>query len=88
MEKEDIRTYSMEDIKRMRDSGLSQTRADAPEYEIDPSFWENAKIVMPKAKKSIHLKLDEEIFEWFKNQGAGHITRMQAILKSYYEAHL
>ena len=89
MEKENIKQYSMEQIKALiNDGDYVPIPDDAPEYEVDPSFWENAKIVMPKAKKSVHLKLEDEIFKWFKSQGAGHITKMQAILKSYYQAHL
>ncbi|MEM6359632.1 MAG: BrnA antitoxin family protein [Bacteroidota bacterium] len=80
----------MEEIKAMVAKGdYVPTRKDAPEYEVDASFWENARIVMPQTepKKSVRLQIEPEVFHWFKSQGAGHITRMQAVIKSYYEAH-
>lgn len=86
MDKEDIRRYSIEELVEMRKRGETYTRVDAPEYDIDPEFWKNAKLVYPPAKKSVHLKLDEDVFDWFKSQGPGHLTRMQAVLRSFYEA--
>jgi len=44
-------------------------------------------MVMPSSKTSVHLRVDSDVFEWFKNQGAGHLTRMNAVLRSYVEAH-
>ena len=88
MEKENIKKYSAQELHKMIGDGqyvpISQ---DSPEFDIDPCVWDDAKIVLPKAKKSVHLRLDEHIVEWFRDQGAGHITRMQAVLKSYYETH-
>ena len=89
MAEENIKQYSMKQIETMIAKGdYSQTSKDTPEHEIDPGFWENAKIIQPPVKKSVHLKLEAEVLEWFKAQGKGHLTRMQAVLKSYYEAHL
>ena len=49
--------------------------------------WAQAKLVLPQAKKSVHLRLDEEIIDFFKSKGKGHISRMQAVLKAYVDAH-
>ncbi len=49
--------------------------------------WTQAKLVLPEAKKSVHLRLDGEISAFFKSQGKGHISRMQAVLKAYVDAH-
>nr|WP_248310197.1 MULTISPECIES: BrnA antitoxin family protein [unclassified Devosia] len=40
----------------------------------------------PLTSKSVHLKLDPEVFEFFKQQGKGHITRMQNVLAAYVKA--
>jgi uncharacterized protein (DUF4415 family) len=44
---------------------------------------------MPRAqpKQSIHLRLEQDIIQYFKAQGKGHISRMQAVLKAYVDAH-
>jgi uncharacterized protein (DUF4415 family) len=49
--------------------------------------WTRAKLVFPQAKKSVHLRLEEEIINFFKSKGTGHISRMQAVLKAYVDAH-
>jgi uncharacterized protein (DUF4415 family) len=36
---------------------------------------------------SVHLRVDRYVLEWFKGQGKGHLTRMNAVLRAYYEAH-
>jgi uncharacterized protein (DUF4415 family) len=41
------------------------------------------KPVPPKA--SISLRLDADVLEWFKAQGPGYQTRINAILRAYKE---
>ena len=88
MEKDDIKKYSLEEIEDFIVKGdYSPTRKSTDEFSIDPEFWENVEIVHPKAKRSVHLRIDEEILDWFKAQGPGHLTRMQTVIKSFYQAH-
>lgn len=53
----------------------------------DAKFWEKAQVVMPSAKTHLSLRLDEDVVEWFKQQGAGYQTRINAVLRSYVLAH-
>jgi uncharacterized protein (DUF4415 family) len=62
------------------------TREDAPEVEPGEDFWRNARVVMPSGKKSVHLRVDADVLEWFRAQGRGYLTRMNAVLRSYMEA--
>ena len=41
----------------------------------------------PRKKTQIALRIDDDVLTWFKNQGPGYQTRMNAILKAYKEAH-
>ena len=41
----------------------------------------------PRKKTQIALRLDDDVLAWFKEQGAGYQTRINAILKAYKEAH-
>jgi uncharacterized protein (DUF4415 family) len=41
---------------------------------------------MPPGKKSVHLRVDADVLEWFRAQGKGYLTRMNAVLRSYMEA--
>jgi len=38
---------------------------------------------MPSGKTSVHLRLDSDVVEWFKANGKGHLTRMNAVLKAF-----
>ena len=38
------------------------------------------------SKVSISLRIDSDVLEWFKNQGNGYQTRMNAVLKAFKEA--
>ena len=37
-------------------------------------------------KAAISLRLDPEVLTWFRTQGPGYQTRMNAVLKAYMEA--
>ncbi|MEM1038768.1 MAG: BrnA antitoxin family protein [Pseudomonadota bacterium] len=58
--------------------------SDIPEWTQE--MFDNAQMVSPGPKKSIHLRVDEDIFEFFKNQGPGHLTKMHAVLRAYVDA--
>lgn len=80
--------YSLSGIKRKLSRGAGKTRNDAPEASrLGDDFWKRARIVMPAGKTSVHLRVDSDVFNWFKKQGQGHLTRMNAVLRSYVEAH-
>jgi uncharacterized protein (DUF4415 family) len=71
----------------MRARGKTRTRRDAPAREIEEDFWEHAQVVMPgPGKTSVHLRVDSDVLEWFRKQGRGHLSRMNAVLRSYVES--
>ena len=53
---------------------------------LDEEFFANAQLRMPQAKPSITIRLDPDILEWFKGQGKGYQTRINAVLRKYVEA--
>ena len=71
----------------MRERGdFVPTRPNAPEVEIDEAFWENARVVRaPRPKVHTGLRIDADVLDWFKAQGRGWQTRMNAVLRTYYE---
>lgn len=54
---------------------------------LDEEFFKRATIRMPKRKQAISLRLDPEVIQYFKRQGKGYQTRMNAVLKAYVDAH-
>ena len=78
----------MEELRAMKDRGeLRETRDTGFREELPPGFWEEAELINYNEPKSVHLKLDPEVFLFFKAQGKGHLTRMQNVLKAYVRAH-
>ena len=65
-----------------------ETPADAPTCSLDKAFWETARLVVPQAerKESVHLRVNNDVLDWFKKQGKGHLTRMNAVLRAFYQA--
>jgi uncharacterized protein (DUF4415 family) len=55
--------------------------------ELDEAFFEKALIVLPQSKASVSIRLDQEVLDWFKAQGKGYQTRINALLRAYMEAH-
>lgn len=53
---------------------------------LTDEFWKNARTVMPRKKKSIALRVDEDVLAWFKNQGKGYQSRMRAVLRFYMQS--
>ena len=86
--KNTIVRYTLSELQAKLARVEDRSRPDAPEAPPESeSFWKNARIVMPRGKKSVHLRVDEDVYAWFKKRGAGHLTRMNAVLRSYVDAH-
>jgi uncharacterized protein (DUF4415 family) len=85
--KSTIVKHSLSEIGALRERGKDRTSADAPEAEsLGAEFWKSARVVMPAGKTSVHLRLDNDVVEWFRARGKGHLTRMNAVLRAYVEA--
>jgi uncharacterized protein (DUF4415 family) len=56
--------------------------------ELDASFWSQAKQVKPLTKQAISLRVDSDVLDWFKSQGKGYQSLMNAVLRSYVEYHI
>ena len=54
---------------------------------LDSEFFKTAELRMPSKKSSITVRLDTDVLEWFRRQGKGYQTRMNAVLRTYMEAH-
>ncbi len=76
-----VSAHSEEEI-----DAAARTDADAP--PLDDAFWANARIVVPRLAPEKHqgMQLDAEVRVWFKAQGPGWQTRINAVLRSYVEA--
>jgi uncharacterized protein (DUF4415 family) len=96
-----IRRYTAAELKAKRaqtrtdwrrvdaqtDEELERVIAEDEDEHGIRADWTRAKLVLPRAQKFVHLRLEEEIIDFFKSKGRGHISRMQAVLKVYVDAH-
>ncbi len=55
---------------------------DAAPLDID---WSQAVLVVPPRKKAISIRVDPDVLDYFKNEGAGYQRRINAVLRSYVE---
>jgi len=67
---------------------LSDEKIDTSDIPaMDKEFFKNAELHMPTRKQSITVRLDNDVLEWFRKQGKGYQTKMNAILRAYMKAH-
>ena len=74
------------DLKRidaLRDEDIDYSDIPA----LDEGFFEKARVVAPPGKKQLTIRLDADVLTWLKAQGKGYQSRINAILRMYYEAH-
>ena len=54
---------------------------------LDEEFFKHAELSMRASKKSLTLRLDSDVLEWFREKGKGYQTHINAILRTYMKAH-
>lgn len=65
---------------RKRNRALDKD-TEAP--QLPPSFWAGASIgkYYRPLKTQISLRIDNEVLDWLKSKGEGHLSRINAILR-------
>ena len=74
------------DLKRldaMKDEDIDYSEIP----ELDEAFFRDARVVVPPAKKQLTIRVDADVLDWMKGQGKGYQSRINAVLRAYYEAH-
>lgn len=81
-------TTNWQALQAMPDTAVTFTN-DAP--ATSPQDWADATahrgLPVPSGKTQIALRVDNDVLAWFKNQGTGYQTRMNAVLKAFRNAH-
>lgn len=63
----------------------SALEADPDVRPTDVNFWKTAKVVLPRTKQTVTLRLDADLLAWLRRQ-KGYQTRINAVLRTYMEA--
>ncbi len=78
------------DEQKARLKALAAMPDDRIDYSDIPSrpdaVWIRA-VDFPHGKKQISLRIDEDVLDFFRNTGRRYQTRINAVLRSYVEAH-
>ena len=89
MKKNSTSRKSGTDFKRldsMTDADIDLS--DIP--EVTPEMFAKGIVrrgLKPITKHQLTLRLDSDVIEWFKGQGNGYQTKMNALLRAYMEEH-
>jgi len=71
-------------MKTLKDENIDYS--DIPAFskkELNPDEWE---VIFPEEKQKINIALDKSILEFFKQQGKGYQTRINAVLSAYIKS--
>lgn len=97
-----VRRYNIEEIRALRGRGEdrsdwnrldSMTEAEQessissdPDWKGIPEDWYKNAVPVTPPPQLLSLRLDANIIAWFRAQGPGYQTRMNAVLRTYMTA--
>jgi len=73
------------DAMKDEDIELSESPEIAPEMFARAVVRKGLKAV-PR-KEQLTLRIDSDVLDWFRKQGQGYQTKINALLRAYMEAH-
>jgi len=53
---------------------------------LDETFFKKELVKLPQKKDSITLRIDHDVLEFFRRNGRGYQTLINAVLKTYMQA--
>jgi len=59
-----------------------------PDDAMEEIDWLTTALPRPRAKAAMTLRVDADVLDWFRAQGKGYQTKINAILRRYYEQHM
>jgi uncharacterized protein (DUF4415 family) len=80
-----MKKYSKTDLDRI-DATKDEDIDTAEIPSLGESFLQRANIRMPGKKRSVTIRLDEDVIEWFKKRGRGYQSAINAVLAEYVRA--
>lgn len=75
---------NLEKLRNLTDEEIDASIANDPDWS-DDWHWSDAVLVIPPKKKAISIRVDEDVLDYFKQEGAGYQRRMNAVLRSYMQ---
>lgn len=86
MSDKDTKNISLTDWERV--DALTDEDIDTSDIPpLDDDFFAHAELRLPEPKQTVTIRLDRDVIEWFRSQGKGYQTRVNAVLRMYMQAH-
>ena len=60
--------------------------SDSEEAGMDVD-WASAALEVPRPKAMINMRVDQDVLDFFKREGRGYQTKINAVLRSYVKQH-
>lgn len=76
-------------VDALTDEDIERAIAEDPDAApiLDADWFRRAELVIPASKIATSMRVDGDVVDWFKAQGRGWQTRMNAVLRAYAKAH-
>jgi uncharacterized protein (DUF4415 family) len=72
-------------LAKVTDAEIERMAQSDPDHPaLDDEFWRG--IEGPPSKEAISIKLDQDVLAFFRKQGRGYQTRINAVLRRYMQA--
>ena len=71
-------------LDALTDEQIEASIKNDPDWSDDWN-WSDAVLVIPPKKKAISIRVDEDVLDYFKHEGAGYQRRINAVLRSYMQ---
>jgi uncharacterized protein (DUF4415 family) len=68
----------------LTDEEIEESIKNDPDWSDDWN-WGDAVLIIPPKKKAISIRVDEDVLDYFKKEGAGYQRRINAVLRSYMQ---
>jgi|ERR1041385_8781420 uncharacterized protein (DUF4415 family) len=73
-------------FRNLTDAEIEAGMAKDPVWrDFNELDWSEGVLVLPPRKRAISIRVDEDVLDYFKKQGAGYQRRMNAVLRSYMD---
>lgn len=73
-------------LRTATDEAIERAAADDPDFrDVTDEWLARAEAVMPAPKTLLSLRIDGDVLDWFKRQGPGYQTRINAVLRAFVE---
>lgn len=85
----DKNIQSRTDWARVQATTPEEIEAQAAQDEAEDGMavdWDSVTVHQPPPKAVLHMRVDQDVLDFFKQQGRSYQTKINAVLRAYKEA--